>query len=220
VARYRGDIPSWDVVNEPLIDWPEDANSLRPSIWTRQLGPDYIPLALRTTARVDPGTQLVLNEYDVEYKGDRFAARRKALIGLLRSLRDRDVPLHAVGLQSHLFGDRALDRDALQTFLREIAALKLDVLITELDVIDYEFPADVGARYARVAAIARDYLEAVCEVAYPKALLTWGLTDRYTWVPTWFKRADGLPNRPLPLDADLKPKPLFDVIEGFRRKFA
>jgi endo-1,4-beta-xylanase len=220
VSRYRGDIPSWDVVNEPLIDWPDDANSLRPSIWTRQLGPDYIPIALKTTARVDPTTRLVLNEYDVEYRGDRFAARRKALIQLLRSLRDRDVPLHAVGLQSHLFGDRTLDRDGLQAFLREVAALKLDVLITELDVIDYEFPADIGARDARVAATARDYLEMVCEVVHPKALLTWGLSDRYTWVPTWFKRRDGLPNRPLPLDADLKPKPLFDVIEGFRRKFA
>jgi endo-1,4-beta-xylanase len=220
VSRYRGGIPSWDVVNEPLIDWPEDANSLRPSIWTKQIGPDYIPIALKTTALVDPSTRLVLNEYDVEYKGDRFAARRKALVQLLRSLRDRDVPLHAVGLQSHLFGDRALDRDALQAFLREIAALKLDVLITELDVIDYEFPADVGARDARVAAIARDYLEIVCEVVHPKAILTWGLSDRYTWVPTWFKRRDGLPNRPLPFDADLKPKPLFDVIEGVRRKFA
>ena len=220
VARYRGDIPSWDVVNEPLIDWPEDANSLRPSIWTRQLGADYIPIALKTTARVDPTTRLVLNEYDLEYQGGRFAARRKALIQLLRSLRDRDVPLHAVGLQSHLFGDRKLDRDGLQAFLREVAALKLDVLITELDVIDHVFPADIGARDARVAATARDYLEMVCEVVHPKALLTWGLSDRYTWVPTWFKRRDGLPNRPLPFDADLNPKPLFDVIEGFRRKSA
>src|SRR5271165_4077261 len=25
VARYRGAIVSWDVVNEPLVDWPEDA---------------------------------------------------------------------------------------------------------------------------------------------------------------------------------------------------
>jgi endo-1,4-beta-xylanase len=220
VSRYRGNIPSWDVINEPLVDWPEDANSLRPSIWTKQLGADYIPIALRTTSRVDPATRLVLNEYDVEYRGDRFAARRKALVELLRSLRDRDVPLHALGLQSHLFGDRALDREALQALLRDVVALKLDVLITELDVIDYELPGDVGERDARVATIARDYLEAVCEVVRPKAILTWGLSDRYTWVPTWFRRADGLPNRPLPFDANLKPKPLFDVIEGFRRKFA
>jgi endo-1,4-beta-xylanase len=37
-------------------------------------------------------------------------------------------------------------------------------------------------------------------------------------VPTYFKRRDGMPNRPLPFDADLKPKPLFDVIEQYRRK--
>jgi endo-1,4-beta-xylanase len=68
--------------------------------------------------------------------------------------------------------------------------------------------------------MAAQFLDACCEVVRPKAILTWGLTDRYTWVPTFFKRADGMPNRPLPLDAEFKPKPLFDVIEEYRRKFA
>jgi endo-1,4-beta-xylanase len=220
VARYRGAIVSWDVINEPLVDWPVDASSLRPSIWARQLGTDYLSIALRTTARVDPETRLVLNEYDIEYNGDRFAAKRKALIQLLRALRDRDVPLHAVGLQSHLFPARGVDRDALQAFLSEINALKLDVLITELDVIDRDLSAAVSERDAQVAAIAGDYLKTVCEVVRPKAILTWGLSDRYTWVPTYFKRRDGMPNRPLPFDADLKSKPLFDAIEQIRRKFA
>ncbi len=218
VSRYRGEIPSWDVVNEPLVDWPQDELSLRPSIWTKQLGPDYIPIALRAAAMADPDAQLVLNEYDVEYEGARFAARRKALVALLRSLRDRGVPLHAVGLQAHLFASRSIDRDALQGFLGEIAALKLDVLVTELDVIDYELPGEISRRDAMVAAMADQFLGAVCDVIRPKAILTWGLTDRYTWVPTYFTRKDGLPNRPLPLDADFKRKPLFDVVEKYRRK--
>jgi endo-1,4-beta-xylanase len=218
VSRYRGAIPSWDVVNEPLVDWPEDTTSLRPSIWTRWLGPDYLPIALRTTALADPDARLVINEFDVEFKGARFAARRKALLQLLRSLRDRDVPLHGVGLQAHLFADRAIDRDGLQAFLAEIVALKLDVLITELDVIDYELPGKVSERDTLVAGVAARFLESVCEVVRPKAILTWGLSDRYTWVPIYFKRADGMPNRPLPFDADFKPKPLFDIIEEYRRK--
>lgn len=220
VSRYRGVIKSWDVVNEPLADWPEDATSLRPSIWTSRLGPDYLPIALRATARVDPEARLVLNEYDVEFEGPRFAARRKALLELLRSLRDKDVPLHGVGLQSHLFAGRAVDHDGLQALLAEIKALKLDVLITELDVIDYELPADVSERDARVAGLAATFLGSVCDVVRPTAILTWGLSDRYTWVPTYFKRRDGMPNRPLPLDADLKRKPLFDVINKFRHKAA
>lgn len=218
VSRYRGAIPSWDVVNEPLVDWPEDESSLRPSIWTSRLGADYLPIALRATAAADPDTRLVLNEYDVEFVGARFAARRKALVRLLRSLRDRDVPLHAVGLQAHLFAGRAIDRDGLQELLAEIAALKLDVLITELDVIDYGLPGKVNERDALVAGIAAQFLEAVCDVVRPGAILTWGLSDRYTWVPTYFKRPDGTPNRPLPLDAELRRKPLFDVIEKYRRK--
>ena len=218
VSRYRGAIPSWDVVNEPLAEWPEDDKSFRPSIWAKRLGPDYLPIALRATAAADPDTRLVLNEYDIEYKGPRFAARRKALIQLLRSLRDRDVPLHAVGLQAHLFASRTIDRDGLQALLAEIVALKLDVIITELDVIDYYLPAKVSERDAQVAAMASRFLESVHDVVRPKAILTWGLSDRYTWVPIYFKRPDGMPNRPLPLDADLKRKPLFDVIEEFRRK--
>ena len=218
VSRYRGAIPSWDVVNEPLVDFPEDATSLRPCVWTKQLGPDYLSIALRAAAAADPDARLVLNEYDMEFVGPRFAARRKALLQLVRSLRDKDVPLQAVGLQAHLFADRAIDRDGLQAFLTEIAAMKLDVLVTELDVIDYELPGKVSERDALVAKKAREFLGAVCDVVRPKAILTWGLSDRYTWVPIYFKRPDGMPNRPLPFDADLRRKPLFDVIEEFRRR--
>ncbi|WP_249780876.1 endo-1,4-beta-xylanase [Bradyrhizobium sp. dw_78] len=218
VSRYRGQIPSWDVVNEPLAEWPDDEFAFRPSIWARRLGADYLSIALREAALADPDARLVLNEYDVEFKGPRFAARRKALIALLRSLRDRGVPLHAVGLQAHLFADRAIDRDGLQALLAEIKALGLDVLVTELDVIDYTLPGRVSERDAMVAGVAGQFLQAVCDVVRPKAILTWGLSDRYTWVPIYFTRRDGMPNRPLPLDADLRRKPLYDVIDEFRRK--
>lgn len=218
VSRYRDSIPSWDVINEPLVDWPENASSLRPSIWARRIGPDYLRLALSTAAAANPDARLVLNEYDIEFAGPRFAARRKTLIQLLRSLRDRDVPLHAIGLQAHLFAGRNIDRDGLQAFLAEIKALQLDVWITELDVIDYELPGLISERDTLVAGVASRFLDAVCEVVRPKAILTWGLSDRYTWVPTYFKRRDGMPNRPLPFDAELRRKPLFDVIEEFRRR--
>jgi endo-1,4-beta-xylanase len=217
VSRYRGAIPSWDVINEPLAEWPENGSSLRPSIWAKRIGPDYLRLALETTAAADSDAQLVFNEYDIEYVGPRFAARRKALIDLLRSLRDRGVPLHAVGLQAHLFASRTIDRDGLQALLAEIKALKLDVWITELDVIDYELPGRIADRDAKVADMANEFLKTVSEVIRPRAVLTWGLSDRYTWVPIYYKRRDGMPNRPLPLDAEFRRKPLFDVIEEFRR---
>jgi endo-1,4-beta-xylanase len=42
------------------------------------------------------------------------------------------------------------------------------------------------------------------------ALLTWGITDRYTWLNgrKWM-RPDGQPQRSLPLGADYQPTPAF-----------
>jgi len=61
-------------------------------------------------------------------------------------------------------------------------------------------------------------LNAVFAAARPAVIATWGITDRYTWMPMWFKRRDGLPNRPLPFDRDYQPKPLWTVIDYFCRK--
>ena len=217
VSRYRGVIDSWDVVNEPTPEHPLARDELRAFVWTRTLGPDYIPIAFRAAAAADPSARLVLNEYDIEFEGARFAQRRAILLGIARNLVDAGVPIHAIGLQGHLFADRRIDRDGLQAFLREIKAMGLDVLVTELDVIDHSLPSDVSVRDARVAETARGFLSAVAEVMPPSAILTWGISDRYTWVPMYFTREDGMPNRPLPLDADMRPKPMMSVLEQFTR---
>ena len=65
------------------------------------------------------------------------------------------------------------------------------------------------------AARAFDFLESIFAVARPAGIVTWGITDRYTWVPMWYKRKDGLPNRPLPFDENYRPKPLWNVIDYF-----
>jgi endo-1,4-beta-xylanase len=54
------------------------------------------------------------------------------------------------------------------------------------------------------------------------AALTWGITDRYTWLRGAKNgRADGRPERPLPFDYDYQPTPAFfaerDAIEGRRK---
>ncbi|KQP22182.1 glycoside hydrolase family 10 [Methylobacterium sp. Leaf102] len=220
VSRYAGLITSWDVVNEAVPDDPAAAGDLRPFVWSNTLGADYIPIAFRAAAAADPAARLVLNEYDLEYVGARFESRRAALLRIARRLVESGVPLHAIGLQAHLFADRRIDRDGLQAFLREIRAMNLDVLVTELDVIDASLPGDVETRDRRVAETARTFLAAVHEVVPPSAILTWGISDRYTWVPTYFTRSDGLPNRPLPLDASMRPKPLMAVLEDFTRSAA
>lgn len=218
MSRYRDVASSWDVVNEPLPDHPTSAADLRPSVWARCLGESYIATAFRAAAAVDPAATLVLNEYDVEFVGGRYAARRDGLRHILRKLLDQGVPVHAVGLQGHLFAERAIDRDALQAFLSDVKSWGLKVLITELDVVDKTLPTAEAERDRLVALKVDDFLDAVFSAVRPEAVITWGVSDRYTWVPIYFTRNDGRPNRPLPLDADMRPKPMMAVIDRYLRR--
>lgn len=217
VGRYKGRIPSWDVVNEALADDLSGADPIRDGIWKRRLGRRYIELALRTAAAVDPGVQLVINENNLETATDDARIRRKAFLDLVRDLKDRDVPLHGVGLQGHLPGDEEIAKEELSAFIAELDAMGLAILVTELDVIDNKLPADHYDRDEAVAALCRDFLTAIGDVRRPDAVLTWGITDKYTWVPMWFTRKDGEPNRPLPLDANYRSKAMMRVIRQFTR---
>ena len=215
VSRYRGFIISWDVVNEAIPDVVYRPTDRRPSLWSTFLGNRYIPLAFRIAAAVDPAAQLVLNEYDVEFGDEYFPAKRAALRNLVHELLDADVPLNAVGLQCHLRGAKPIDRDGLEAFVTELHTLGLKVLVTELDIMDQDLPAPVPERDEIIAAQVGALLAAVTAPGKLDALLTWGISDRYSWIPNVFPRRDGLPNRPLPLDADFKPKPFMAMIDRF-----
>ncbi len=215
VGRYRGRIPSWDVVNEPISEDPYPNDIYRDSVWYRTLGKDYIELAFRTAARADPKAQLVLNDFNFEYATAQCRRRRAVMLDLLKELKDKDVPIHAFGLQGHLTGQREIDKDGFSRFVEDVNALGLNILVTELDVIDDKLPAAVSVRDQIVAARVADFLQSVFDVVEPDAVLTWGITDKYTWVPIWFSREDGQPNRPLPLDENYKPKAFMDVLQQY-----
>ena len=57
------------------------------------------------------------------------------------------------------------------------------------------------------------YLENVLPNHDVKALMTFGLSDRYTWLQEDYPRDDGADRRPLPYDdADLRPKLAYEAL--------
>ena len=85
--------------------------------------------------------------------------------------------------------------------------------ITEFDVNDTAIPGDADARDSAVADLTRAYLD--CTLSYPQvsAVMVWGMSDRYSWLQhNKTKRADGLPLRCCPYDADFKPHPMREAI--------
>ena len=218
MSHYRGKIKVWHVVNEAIDDPKTGIPGLRPNIWLQNLGESYIDKAFRIAHQVDPTAELLINEYDIECADGTSPNKREALRRLIHGLLDRGVPLHGVGLQGHIKGKYEIDRDGVFNFASEMNSLGLTVHITELDVIDNELPGPIPVRDAIVATRAHDFIEPVYAAVRPSFIGTWGITDRYSWVPIWFKRRDGLPNRPLPLDDDYRPKPMRGVLDYFCNK--
>jgi endo-1,4-beta-xylanase len=213
VARhYAGSIHSWDVVNEAVEPTSGRADGLRATPWLTMLGPDYIDLAFVTAAAADPGALLCYNEYGLEFTWS--GSRRDATLRLLSGLKSRGVPLHALGVQGHVGGTgwAQFDASGFGAFLRDVARLGVRIYITELDVKDNAMSADVTARDLQVAAVYRDYLAVALAEPAVAAVITWGLSDKYSWIRTSAPRSDGLAVRPLPLDADMKRKPAWDAI--------
>jgi endo-1,4-beta-xylanase len=208
-GRYKGRIHSWDVVNEAIQVSDNLPGGLRNSPWQKVL-PGYIDIAFRTARRVDPHAILTYNDYGIEAEDDASTAKRAAVLALVRGMQQRGVPIDAVGIQSHLSaGPKYTYGPALAKFMSDVQSLGLKLMLTEMDVNDRYLPPGIPTRDAIVADLYSSYLRLTLANSAVIALLTWGITDRYTWLNHEGARKDGQPERSLPFDVNLKPKPAF-----------
>ena len=158
----------------------------------------------------DPAARLVLNDYDVEYDTPDMDRKRLAVLKVCERMKKAGVPLDALGVEAHLsVGRHEFSAKKLRDFLREAAQLGLEIQITELDCTDELAPADPDARDLAIAEEYRRFLEVALDEPAVKMLVTWGLSDRYSWIvrheDNEEKQRKDL-ERPLPFDRDLKPK--------------
>lgn len=213
-GHFRGQVHSWDVVNEVIA--PEDGrpDNLRKSFWLDTFGPRYIDIAYHAARAADPGAMLVYNDWGCELgapANDRF---RAATLEFLERALDRGTPIDALGLQGHMraFGT-PVDQAKLRQFLDRVKALGLRILVTEHDVDDSGGPSDVATRDRAVADASSRFLDVMVD-AGAVAILTWGLTDRFLASPGWRTRLGGYEPRMLPLDSDLRPKPMWHAMRA------
>jgi endo-1,4-beta-xylanase len=127
----------------------------------------------------------------------------------------------ALGVQAHLTSGgfaEGFDAAAYRQFLAEVAERGLKILITEMDVLDDGSPPCIQRQDREVADTYRRYLDVALDEPAVVTLVTFGLSDRYTWLQEDFPREDGAPRRPLPFDGELTPKPsLTALASGLER---
>lgn len=206
LGRYRGRILEWDVVNEAIDPRSGRPDGLRDSILLQTGGPGYIADCFKAARAADDQARLFYNDYGIEYHWPDILARRASLLRLLESLQRENAPIDGIGIQAHLkVGNRFIEA-SWRTYLKELAGFGLPISITELDVDDTRLTSSPELRDAAVSDHLRQFLDVTLDEPAVKTLLTWGLSDRYFWVSNMFPRADGLPSRGLPYDAQMQPK--------------
>ncbi|MEU3252848.1 endo-1,4-beta-xylanase [Streptomyces sp. NPDC006997] len=196
VTRYRGRVAAWDVVNEPF----NEDGTYRQTLWSDALGQDYIAEALTRARAADPDARLYINDYNVEGVN----AKSTALYDLVRSLKERGVPIDGVGLQAHLILGQV--PGTLQQNIQRFADLGVDVAITELD-IRMQLPA-TEAKLAQQAADYRAVMDACVAVDRCTGATVWGFTDSDSWIPDFFEGYGAA----TPYDEAYAPKPAYDAI--------
>ncbi|MCL4476131.1 MAG: endo-1,4-beta-xylanase [Nitrospirae bacterium] len=198
VGRYRGRVKVWDVVNEAVA--PD--GSLRNTFWLRHIGPEYIEMAFRWAHEADPEAKLFYNDYD----GEGLGQKSDSIYALLRELLQRGVPIHGVGLQLHVSTDNYPEPKDVAANIQRLSDLGLEVHITEMDV-RIEGPA-TEEKLAEQARIYREMLEAGLSTRKFGAMVLWGFTDRYSWIPEYFNGSGNA----LIFDKSYRPKLAYNAL--------
>lgn len=220
IARYRGAVACWDVVNEAIADdggWRTDSD------WHRTAGadedgdgvPDYVVQAFRFARAADPSVRLFYNDYGIE-----SGPKRDRALALAASLAERGL-IDGVGIQGH-WSIHGPEPRVVGEAIERFAALALAVEITELDLSVYRWGDDapLGAFTPEVErAHAGRYGELFREFRAQAAahrlhgVTFWGIADDSTWLDEF--PVPGRKNWPLLFGVDHRPKEAFRSVTSW-----
>jgi endo-1,4-beta-xylanase len=210
VQHFGKEVYGWDVVNEPID--PSQPDCLAHGPFYNVLGAKYIDVAFQAARKyAPPGTKLFINEYSTA-----DPAKLACLVKVVHELRDRGVPVDAIGHEMHNnINYPSIDamRAAFTTVAENFPGI--DQQVTELDESVYN-AGDIKSNYgnnvpASVLAeqgwLYKQYFDLFREMRGVLSSVTlWGMADDDTWL-------DGFPvtrtDYPLPFDMHLQAKPAY-----------
>ena len=209
VARFRGKVDIWDVVNE-TTNFAQGPNKTRApdmtSMW-EEVGRIELPRrAFRAARKANPDAVLVINDFHV---GDDFAEVVRDVVD------DNGQPLYdAIGLQSHMHGGNWSNKK-LWTVCERFAPFGKPLHFTELTVLSGKkgwhrpkpWPSTPEGEAEQAREVERIYTLLFSHPAV-EAITWWNLTDAHAWM----QAPAGL------LRKDMSPKPAYKVLKNLIRK--
>ena len=223
VGRYKGQVKSWDVVNEAI----NDDGSWRKSKFYTIIGEDFIRLAFEFAHEADPNVLLCYNDYSMANPG-----RREGVIKMITKLQEQGVKVDGIGMQGHFSMDYPSISEEEKSILA-FSKLGVKLMITELDLTVLPSPkentgADVSTSYTykkemnpypdglpdsvatRWTNRMNDFLKLFLKHQDKIIRVTlWGVTDVQTWRNDW--PIPGRTDYPLLFDRNYKAKPIVET---------
>lgn len=200
VGHYRSTIHSWDVVNEAY----DENGRLRDSFWKTYVGDDFVELAFQTAHEANPNAKLFYNDFDMVVSGP--AHKLTNILSILTTLKDKNVPIHAIGLQSHVSVRAVNTKDEIQKRLQQIVKAGFEFEFTEVDVevVDKMYDGEQALIYGMIMQSCLDF--DACD-----GLTVWGLNDAL-----WYKQRMSLggSGSATLVDEHNRLKPAYDAIHA------
>ncbi|MFN6465913.1 MAG: endo-1,4-beta-xylanase [Nostoc sp. DedVER02] len=214
MGHYRNSpvLKSWDIANEIIADSENDTDNATYGL-RRGVKPELIRDLFLKAASVDSSKKFYINDFGIEgatWKSSRF-------LKMVEYLKNSGAKIDCAGIQSHLWFSTAYGFDAtgFSSVLKRLNDMRVKPVITELDIIiDTPLPDSIQKLDQMVADGYKRFLD-ICFAADVDTVITWGITDRHTWIrhPDWMPRKTYRDNpslwkflRPLPFDENLQPK--------------
>ncbi len=224
MGRYKGEIQSWDVVNEAI----NDDGTMRKSLWFQIIGEDYIEKAFQFAHEADPDAELIYNDFSLTGR-----TKREGTVRLVQSLQSKGIRIDAIGMQGH-YDITSPQLKELEASIVSFSELGVKVMITELDVSVLPWPdlppgAEVSSRFKyrpeldpyqdglpdsvqiklaeRYASLFRVFVKHSDKIT---RVTFWGVDDGTSWKNNFPVR--GRTDYALLFDREYQPKPAFDAV--------
>lgn len=201
-GRYKDVCTRWDVVNEAL----NEDGTYRSSPFYDTIGEAFLPIAFKYAKQASPKSELFYNDYNLEYNGNKTRGAER----IVKLIQSYGVHIDGVGLQAHLAQETtptagALpDQSTLETVLRGLTMLNVDVAYTEIDIrmVTPATPEKLRVQAKAYETVARSCLA----VKRCVGMTVWGISDAFSWIPGVFPTEGAA----LLWDENLKKKPAYD----------
>lgn len=193
----KGNVVSWDVVNEALTDGSPSTFRTTDSTFYVKSGNSavYIEEAFKAARAAAPDAILYYNDYNTEANGSKM----NKLEEMLTDFQARNIPIDGVGFQMHVCQNYP-SASTIAAAMKRVVDKGLKVKITELDVAINQpycdsYPANKVSTFTPAIALAQK--KRYCEIikAYidtvpaPQrgGISVWGTTDANTWLNDLYK---------------------------------